>query len=262
MAGERQNLANSEADVSRLYKNRETAKNYVEKRLTYSWQRLLHDRQVSAINRIIQEYGPENVLEIAPGPARLTTDIVGIANGALVEYSKEMLNIAKERLKAKGLSDLWTIIHGNAFELSHIGELRDVFDFIYTFRFIRHFRKQDRARLYEEIRAKLRPGGHLMVDVVNRVIRRKLDMKADKPPEGTLAVYDATFTKRSFALEMQQNGFHVLFMEPILHYYPLQSFLSYKLDDIVPTVIMRLVSALEHIPSRQPLEWVALCRRT
>ncbi|WP_457570835.1 class I SAM-dependent methyltransferase [Desulfovulcanus sp.] len=254
------NIVNDENGVSSLYKNGSVAAAYVEKRLRFSWQRLLHKMQISAINQVVRQYQPQTVLEVAPGPARLTVDVEGIKRGFLVEYSEEMLKIARQRLMARGRDQAWTLIHANAFELTEIKDLPSVINFIYTFRFIRHFHEKDRARLYKVIHTKLPRGGLLMFDVVNQVLRERLDAKVSTPSKDSLPVYDATYTIHQFKYEMKNNGFDVISMTPVINHFPLQSWLSYKLDDIMPNFIRLTVNLIEKIPSKNPLEWIALCQ--
>ena len=168
-----------EQSVAALYQDAEVAGTYVEQRFARSWTRLLHDKQVAQVNQAIETYQPELVMEVAPGPARLTTEIRGVTNGVLVEYSHEMLAEAKQRLEQAGVGSIWDVRHGNAFEL----KVQNIqCDFLYTFRFIRHFHEEDRTRIYQNIRTCLKPGGLLMFDVVNRTVREKRDARNRNNP--------------------------------------------------------------------------------
>ncbi len=253
-------VARDELSVGCIYKDEAVASTYCEERFRFSWQRLMHEIQLSSINETIFRHRPEKVLEIAPGPARLTVDVRGVKRGFLVEYSQEMLKIAKKRLQDRGLTHVWTPIHGNAFQLPEIKELPERIDFVYTFRFIRHFHTEDRLRLYKAIHTKLPPGGLLMLDVVNKTVRERLDSKAAPSSKGSLPVYDVTYTIPEFREEMVNNGFRVVIMVPVIKYFALQSRLSYKLDDLAPGIVQRIVHLIEKLPSRQPLEWIALCQ--
>src|SRR4029450_11663710 len=126
----------AERSVAALYKDNEVAESYIQQRFQWSWSRLLHNTQVTEVNRVIRAYAPDRVLEVAPGPARLTTEIQGVKHGVMIEYSEEMLRLAKRRLALAGCANVWDVRHGNAFELGH---LREQFDLSFTFRFIRHF---------------------------------------------------------------------------------------------------------------------------
>jgi hypothetical protein len=60
---------------------------------------------------------------------------------------------------------------------------------------------------------------------------------------------------------MERNGFEVLTLEPVLRHFWLQSVISYKFDDFASRMSFKVVEGLEKIPSRNPLEWVAVCRK-
>jgi hypothetical protein len=76
-----------------------------------------------------------------------------------------------------------------------------------------------------------------------------------------LSVYDATYTPESFRAEMLQHGFEVEGLHPVLNHFGVQSWLSYKGDDVAPAVVDALVRGLELVPSSEPLEWVAVCKK-
>jgi len=247
-----------EHSVAALYQNAEVAEAYVGKRFAFSWSRLLHETQVAEINGVIDKYHPETTIELAPGPARLTTEIRGIRKGVLIEYSQEMLAQAKRRLEVRGLEPLWEVRHGNAF---HLEDQRLQCDFLYTFRFIRHFMAEDRTRLYRNIHSCLKLGGLLMFDVVNKSVRQKLDANKDSKPSGELDVYDMTYSVEEFSQEMTTHGFTVIFLKPVIRHFALQSWMSYMLDHRIRKWADGLVQLLEKIPSSNPLEWIALCRK-
>ncbi|MCH7614312.1 MAG: class I SAM-dependent methyltransferase [Nitrospinae bacterium] len=250
--------AYEEKSVAALYQDAWVAGTYVEKRFAFSWSRLLHQTQVTEINRVIDEHRPEMTVEVAPGPARLTTGIRGIRKGVLIEYSQEMLAQAKRRLEARGLGPLWEVCHGNAF---HLEDQRLQCDFLYTFRFIRHFMAEDRTRLYKNFHLSLKPGGLLMFDVVNKEVRQKIDARKNSESNGELDVYDVTYSVEEFSQEMADHGFTVLFLKPVIRQFELQSWISYTFDRRIGKWADCLVRLLEKIPSPNPLEWIALSRK-
>lgn len=250
-------LASNEKAVSALYQNSTVADKYIQARFVLAWQQLLHKRQVQSLQRSLQLFNSDNILEIAPGPARLTTELTGIRKGTMLEYSLDMINVAKVRLQERDLLNVWTIVHGNAFESK---DCPGPFDFIYTFRFIRHFDKEHRVRLYTAIHSRLRPRGILMFDVVNSTYNMQ-----DKPSTNTksdaLPVFDAGYTPEKFRDEMNAVGFEVLDMHPVIHHFRIQSWISSKFYDLAPASSRRIVQIIETIPSRSPLEWIAVCRK-
>lgn len=253
-------LADEIHSVGAIYKDKAIADSYLDKRLQFSWQRLLHENQVAAINRAIDTNRPATVLELAPGPARLSVLLEGVKRGVMVENSEEMIKIARRRLAERGLEAAWQVIGGNAFELDRILPT-DTFNFAYTFRFIRHFREPERMRLYELLRGRLSAGGLLMFDVVNAPTRNAIEARIKTRSLDEIAIYDVSYTADEFADEMKNNGFRVVSMEPVIARFVLQSWLSYKLDDVAPRFASGAVRLLEKIPAQQPLEWVALCQK-
>jgi SAM-dependent methyltransferase len=250
--------ASDESGVASLYKNAEVADTYIQKRFSHTWSRLLHQHQVAEVNWVLRTFQPESVVEIAPGPARLATDLQGIHCGMMLDSSAEMLALAKQRLAAAGLEKLWEVRCGNAFELDTLGRQCD---FLYTFRFVRHFSYEERLRLYRGIAACLRPKGLLMLDVVNRKVRQWLDAKQPAKPQGELDVYDETYSAKTFAEEMASCGFETVRLAPAVRHFALQSWLSFRLDHRCASVSHFMIYALEKVPSSQPLEWIALCRK-
>jgi len=250
-------LASNERAVSALYQNSTVANKYIQDRFVLAWQQLLHRMQVRSVQQSIQLFNPDNVLEIAPGPARLTTELTGISKGTMLEYSSDMINVARVRLQEHELLNKWTIVHGNAFELK---DCPGPFDFIYTFRFIRHFDEEHRVRLYAAIHSRLRLHGILMFDVVNSTYNMQDRPSANKTADA-LPVFDAGYTPKQFRDEMNAGGFEVLDMHPVIRHFRIQAWISSKLYDVVPAFSRRIVQAIETIPSRSPLEWIAVCRR-
>lgn len=253
-------MADAKDGVAAVYEDEGVADSYLAKRMTFSWQKLLHRRQVEILNRVIAAHRPDSVLELAPGPARLSTDVSGVSHGVMVENSDAMIRIALRRLRQRGLDDIWSVKAGSAFDLDHLLS-GDQFALAYTFRFIRHFRQDERSQLYRELDARLAPGGMLVFDVVSKHVRDALDARAKEAPSGELNVYDATYTPELFRAEMDRNGFSVVELVPVLTHFGLQSWLSYKGDDVAPGLVGAIVSVLERIPFGTPLEWVAVCRK-
>jgi SAM-dependent methyltransferase len=252
------NSLRDENGIALIYRDAKVAKTYLQERFNFSWSRLLHQSQVAEVNRTIRRYHPERILEIAPGPARLATELRGVRRGLMIDYSEEMLALARCRLESTGLTSVWEVKHHNAFDLM---SLKGQWDLLYTFRFVRHFDAKERERLYHGIYSRLKPGGLFMLDVVNRHIRSKIEGKTDRPADGALPVYDATYTLHQLKCEMSSYGFTVVSMKPVIRHFRIQSWLSYTLDHHAPSFSSRLVNLFEAFPSRNPLEWIALARK-
>jgi ubiquinone/menaquinone biosynthesis C-methylase UbiE len=255
MVGQMSISARDEQSIALLYDDAKIAETYLSTRFTSSWGQLLHKSQVAAINHAIQLYQPPNIIEIAPGPARIATDLTSVHKGIMIDYSAEMLMLAKHRLCTSGLDAVWELRQHNAFDLAMLNLQCDL---IYTFRFIRHFDSRNRSRLYREIYASLNPRGLFILDVVNRNVRQALDAKKPNLPADALAVYDTTYSQDEFHREMEAHGFTVLFMMPTIRYFQLQSWLSHTFDRRFKRFANLVVSSIEKLPWSEPLEWIAL----
>ena len=147
-------------------------------------------------------------MEIAPGPARLTVDIAPVLERiALFDASAEMLHEARRRLEERRLSARATFVRTDAFQLP----LRAQFDLVYTFRFIRHFERDDRLRLYRQMASVLRPGGWLVFDAVNE--RASAPLRAGETRR--YAHFDALLRPDALADELRASGFEVVSLDGV-----------------------------------------------
>jgi SAM-dependent methyltransferase len=215
---------------------------------------MVHDRQIARILRVIRDHRPQQVLEIAPGPARLTADLASAfaRPGTAMDASGQMLAEARTRLAAAGHTN-WRLVQGDAFQLPFGGP----FDLVYSFRLIRHFDDADRSRLYAQIARVLRPGGLLVFDAVNELVSRRIRLQ----PGGRGQHYDALLTPAMIKNEIEAAGFRLVSLEGIQHRYGAM----YRLQVLVAPRSYRLARAamelIDRIPGGQPLEWVVTCER-
>jgi hypothetical protein len=68
-------MISGHAAIRDAYRNETVAREYVDTRFREPLGAMLHARQVAALERIIRARRPRRILEIAPGPGRLTVDI-------------------------------------------------------------------------------------------------------------------------------------------------------------------------------------------
>ena len=101
--------ARHENTVKPLYQDETVAKKYIENRFNWSWSRKLHLTQAAVINDAIARHNLDTALELAPGPARLTTEVTGINEGLMIEASAEMIDVARARLAEKKLGDIFSL---------------------------------------------------------------------------------------------------------------------------------------------------------
>ncbi|MEX1026306.1 MAG: class I SAM-dependent methyltransferase, partial [Planctomycetota bacterium] len=197
----------SEAEIQSAYQGRQAAGDYVQRRFTSELMLLLHDRQVAAVNRIMRKHAPGRTLEIAPGPGRVTRDVRPAGELICLEFNEGMI---AEGQAACQNGAVWQ--QGNAFELPFANE----FDLIYSYRFVRHFHREDRNRLYAGIRAALRPGGRFVMDAVNQQVSERLrQANPDNYP-----IYDKLYIDREeLRTELAEAGFEAVQCEPVLRWY-------------------------------------------
>ncbi len=208
----------------------------------------------------IRRHQVKRVLEIAPGPARLSAEVHGFERGCLCDVNVEMLKVATRRLaeahasgQRAGDAGKWSPVVGDAFSLP----FNEQFDMVYTFRFIRHFQQKEREQLYGQIRSCLKKGGLLVFDAVNERVAGPLRMKQD-PKD--YPIYDVLYRRNELLQEISDNGFSVLSLAPVMLHISTQQLLQIHLGPRSPALARWLIGALELAPG-QPLEWIAVCRR-
>ncbi len=238
----------SEREIQQAYGGERTAARYVRDRFSIPLYRLLHDKQVRAVQRLIDRMRPQATLEIAPGPGRITRDIRTTGRLVALEFNEGM--IAQGRV-ACGDRVQW--VRGNAFALP----FGDWFDLVYSFRFVRHFHRPDRERLYAEVRRVLRPGGHFVMDAVNARLSRPLrDARPEEYP-----VYDELYRPEELRDELAENGLELVALEPVQKFFRWQSRSQVLIGPRANWLNNVVIRGLERLPSREGLEWVVTCRR-
>jgi SAM-dependent methyltransferase len=246
-------MIEGQEQIRDAYRDVEVARKYVQQRFREPLGAMVHARQIARMLGVIRDHRPYQVLEIAPGPARLTADLApALARpGTAMDASAQMLAEARASLTSAGHT--WRLVQGDAFQLPFAGP----FDLVYSFRLIRHFDDADRARLYAQIAQILRPGGLLVFDAVNEVVSRPLRTQ----PGGGGQHYDALLTPAAIRNELEAAGFTLVRLDGVQHRFPAM----YRLQVLVGPRSRALARAgmelLDRIPGGQPLEWVVTCER-
>jgi ubiquinone/menaquinone biosynthesis C-methylase UbiE len=235
------------------YRRESVVETYVQDRFTQPLGAVLHMRQSAALVRLIEREQPKYVLEIAPGPARLTTDVARVftGNGVLLDASMPMLLAGRGRL---GPLSRWHMVQGDAFALP----FRRQFDLVYSFRLIRHFDAAGRANLYAQIARVLRPGGLLVFDVVNEVASAPLRARA---APGEYQHFDALLQREPLKQELTRAGLDLVTLEGVHHAYSALSKVQVLVAPRAPRLATRLIAALDRLAIGEPLEWITVCRR-
>ncbi|MCC7087155.1 MAG: class I SAM-dependent methyltransferase [Pirellulales bacterium] len=210
-------------------------------------------RQGRILASTIRTLKPSSILEIAPGPARLTVYIPDVPKAVAIEQSPAMLAAAQKRLSEFGKSH-WTLVEGDAFDMPFA---EAEFDVVLAFKLLRHFNTFDRNRLARNIRRVLRPGGHFLVDVANEVANRWLYSKWGIS-EGWID--DFWYTPTSFHHEMTAQGFAVIRMLPVQVPISAQYHLFSRFGNRLKFLANGTSHLLNLLGKGEPLEWVAICR--
>ena len=239
------------AELQAFYQDRDVVDSYLRRRTAQPLNGLLHRGQVAFLNRVVAERHPRRVLEIAPGPARLTAELEFSGRGLAIDASPQMLAVARGRLR--GRPGTWLIARGDAFRLPVADHTVDL---VYTTKFVRHFQRDDRGRLYGEIRRVLRPGGAFVMDAQNRAISQphREQKGVEKYP-----IYDVLYDLPELIDELEAERFHVARVDGLVKHFGVQSRLN-RLRHLKLTALARwLVQAVEVLPSAAPSTWMVCC---
>lgn len=239
--------------IRSAYQDAGIARRYVEERFMTPLGALLHDRQSQVLRSVVSAHDAPDVLEIAPGPARLTGSIIDVAGRlTLLDASAEMLGEARRRLSATTASTRCTLVRGDAFCLPFASR----FDLVYSFRLIRHFGREDRLRLYREAARVLRPGGLLVFDAVNQCVYDPLHVGARD-----LQHYDASFDHDALRAELAGVGFEVESLAGAQHRYAALYRLQVLLAPRSAKLARLAMNVVDGVGGGEPLEWIVTCRR-
>jgi SAM-dependent methyltransferase len=144
-------------------------------------------------------------------------------------------------------------VRGDGFRLP----FDQAFDLVYTFRFVRHFQRTDRDRLYAGIRRVLTPGGHFVMDAVNERFSRPL---RQANPED-YPIYDELYRREGLVRELAEAGLEVVDLEPVQKWYGWQYKSQVLLGPRASWLNRLVIRTLERLPRSEGLEWIVTCRR-
>lgn len=240
------------AAIRDAYRDDDVARTYVERRFAEPLFALLHDRQVRAVVDLIRRERLQRILDVAPGPARVTLDVARAcaARGMMLDSSLSMLAEARRRLN--GVSARWHAIQGDVFALPISGPI----DFVYSFRLLRHLDETDRERAYGEIARVLRRGGFFVFDAVNEKVSAPL--RTASP--GDYHHFDALMRPPALRAELRRAGFELVQLLGVQRRFGALSRLQRLVaprSRPIARFLMECVDAL----GGEPLEWIVVCRR-
>jgi len=239
--------------IKSLYQDDLVASDYIDQRFSKPLGCVQHQIQIEIINNAIKNYKAEKILEVACGPARLTKDInIGSINVA-IDSSQEMLRIARTSV---GNDIKWEFIRTDAFDPG----LRQSFQLIYSFRFIRHFKFSGRKKLYKVFDNLLGDKGIAIFDAVHYT---KIAFINRMENRGQKKIYDKIYYRRQeLESELKSAGYDILELKGVIHHFYLQAMISrisHKLG--ADKIGQKIIKMLEKIPFGRPLEWIVVCRK-
>ena len=239
------------AELQKFYDDPEVVATYLQRK-ALPLGAVLHARQVAFLNQVIARLRPARLLEVAPGPARLSAELRPVPLGVGLEFSWRMLAEARRRTRAHGVPE-WRFVRGDGFALPF---RTATFDFAFSVRFVRRFEPAPRQRLYAELRRVLKPGAHLVLDAQNRLVAapHRAGHPADYP------VYDELWRREELVAELEGAGFAVRHLEGIMRRFAWQRRLQRLRRFHLGGPARLLIRALEWTPDGNPSTWMVLAQ--
>jgi SAM-dependent methyltransferase len=237
-------------DLRAYYRDATVVSEYLDRRTAEPFNGFLHASQVRFLNEALRQCKPDRVLELAPGPARLTAEVDTTSPIVAVDTSAEMLVVARRRLRASA-RPCW-LLQGDAFSLPFADGR---FDFVYTTKLIRHFQPDDRTRLYREIGRVLTRTGMFVLDAQSRAV--SLPHRLEKGLD-TYRIHDALYDVDELRCELEQAGFRVVGLRGIARHFAVQRRLNRLRRIGLSSVARSLIELVERAPGGAPSTWMVL----
>lgn len=238
--------------IKRFYDDPDVVASYLDKRIVQPLGAVLHRRQVAFLRRVIAQVGAGTVLDLAPGPARLSAEMEPAGLAVALDASFHMLRAARMRTRERG--DRWRVVQADGY---HLPLATASIDLVYSTRFIRRFALPEREVLYAEICRVLKPQGYFVMDAQNRAVALPhREARGKKTP-----VYDELYLRHELLDELHKNGFAVERLEGIMRRFPVQFRLNRLRRLRLGWLASLLIQALEGCGGQHPSTWMVLCRK-
>ncbi len=240
----------SKSGLTEFYDEPEVVRTYLNRK-AQPLGSVLHARQVGFLNQTIARLAPKRVLELAPGPARLSAEVGPTPFAVGMDWSPRMLVEAQRRTHAAGRPE-WRFVRGDGFALPFASRS---FDLVYSVRFVRRFEAEQRQTIYAEMRRVLRPGGHLILDAQNKLVAGPhREGRNDYP------VYDELWLRDELIAELEGAGFTPQHLEGIMRQFAWQWRLHRLRRFRLGGPARLLIRALEWTSDSNPSTWMVLSR--
>ena len=238
------------AELQRFYDDPEVVATYL-RRKALPLGAVLHARQVAFLKQVIARLRPARLLEVAPGPARLSAELRPVPLAVGLEFSPRMLAEARRRSREHGVPE-WRFVRGDGFALPF---RTATFDFAFSVRFVRRFEPGPRRQLYAELRRVLKPGAHLVLDAQNRLVAGPHRERRSGYP-----VYDELWRRDELVAELEGAGFAVRHLEGIIRRFTWQWHLQRLRRFRLGAPARLLIRALEWTPDGNPSTWMVFAQ--
>jgi ubiquinone/menaquinone biosynthesis C-methylase UbiE len=235
-----------EKELIKYYQKKNVSKEYMLRREASLFRYLKNRLEIQSINYLMKLIKPSKILDVGIGPGRMAKEIKYYKKGFGIDTSKEMLKISKKNLKN------WEFKKASAFNLPFRDEF---FDAIISTRFIWHFNKDDRKRIFLQIRNKLKKEGHLIFDFPNKEVKR---FPLNKTEIGTKRVYTISWNKESIQKELKENSFELLNIKGVMNDSKKLYKISNEANSKLALIKMRF---LNYFRKKEPYTYIALAKK-
>jgi SAM-dependent methyltransferase len=208
--------------------------------------RAIQAAHVDVVNSVISDHGIEQGLELACGSGAVTRQIEELKAAVAVDSSPQMLALARQGLDRK----VWTLLQADVLDL----DLGETFPLVFSFRFLRYLDPKPRRRALAVVHHHLVEGGWFVFDAPNASVEP--GAQACDPP-----LQPKPWSREELCQELDAAGFRTERWMDTMRWHGLQRAVS-RLCHRGPRALgTTVVSALDRLPGRQPLEWTVVCRR-
>jgi len=228
------------------YQDDEVASKYIKQRYSSLFGKLRNELEIKVINSFLKILNPKTTLDLAAGTGRVTKRLKNFGKGYAIDTSEEMLEYAKAEIGN------WIFKRSDAFNIPFEDEF---FDVVVSTRFIWHFKKFDRDKLFKEIWRVLKSDGYLIFDFPNANIKRFVPTKSKI---GKKRVYTHSWTINGVKEELQENSFKFISVKNILNN-PIKLYnMSISSNSQLNLIKMKLVNILS---KKEAYNYVVLARK-